>query len=119
MNTPFLLPQERLLIYLDTFTSERTGHTRKIKNIIPTMISTAGGSWCCTRKTSMIATIENHCHRDRRSLSRRPEKRKKLPNVGFWLELSGARARMHATAKKPASRSSSNANLSITLFSRT
>src|SRR5205814_2705658 len=81
INTSFLHPQERLQIYLDCFTSARTGHTRKIKNIIPTMISTAGGSWCCTRKTSMIATMENHCQRDRRNLSRRPENRKKLPKV--------------------------------------
>ena len=77
------------------------------------MISTTGGSSCCTRKASMIATMENHCQRVRRNLSRRFEGRNKLPKLAFWLEPCGARARMHTTAKNPASRSSSNASLSI------
>ena len=77
------------------------------------MISTTGGSSCCTRKASMIATMENHCQRVRRNLSSRFEGRNKLPKLAFWLEPCGARARMHTTAKNPASRSSSNASLSI------
>ena len=81
------------------------------------MISTTGGSSCCTRKASMIATMENHCQRVRRNLSSRFEGRNKLPKLAFWFEPCGARARMHTTAKNPASRSSSNASLSI-LFSK-
>ena len=76
------------------------------------MISTTGGSSCCTRKASMIATMENHCQRVRRNLSSRFEGRNKLPKLAFWFEPCGARARMHTRAKNPAGRSSSNASLS-------
>src|SRR5206468_9025163 len=65
------------------------------------------------RRTSMTATIENHCQRERRKRSMRPESRRRLPKVGFSPGFSGERARKHAMAKKPASRSSSKTSLSI------
>jgi hypothetical protein len=75
------------------------------------MISTAGGSWFCIRSTRRTATIENHCQRDRRRRSMRPEKRRKLAQPGFSPARNCGRARKQATAKKPATRSSSKSTL--------
>src|SRR5216684_1016466 len=50
----------------------------------------------------MTAHIEHPCHRERRSLSRRVDMEKKSPNVSGRFGPARSWARMHATAKKPA-----------------
>src|SRR6478735_10850689 len=61
----------------------------------------------------MIATIENHCQRERRSRSNLPVIRNTSDKRIFRLASKLPRARMHPTAKKPASSNSSHAVLSI------
>ena len=80
------------------------------------MISIESGNWRCRRRTSRTATMANHCQRERRSRSSLPESWKKLAKVGFS-PAAADRARKHATAKKPASRSSRSATWDICLYS--
>ena len=61
----------------------------------------------------MIATIENHCQRERRNLSMRPVSRKNSANLILSPGWARPRARIHPTAKKPASNNSSKAVLSM------
>jgi len=70
------------------------------------MNSMVNGNSCCTRNTSINSTMENHCHRERRSLSTRPGNRSRLPKSNLFFGVAGAQARIHATAKKPASSNS-------------
>jgi len=60
------------------------------------------------RTTMSTATMEHHCQRERRSLSRRSVNTNKARGAIFMLSNEVARARKHATAKNPESSNSTS-----------
>ena len=81
-----------------------------------TVISRMRGSWFCTRNTRIRSTIENHCHRDRRSLSMRSGNRTKSPKPILPCGADGPQLFMQATAKNPAISNSKNRRSLVHLF---
>jgi hypothetical protein len=88
------------------FASARVGNAMKAMNCKATVNSKISGVPVCSRSTSSNATIENHCHRDRRNLSMRFGRRTRSPNPNLSSVVAGTIVRIHATAKNPAKISS-------------
>lgn len=75
-------------------------------NSANTVSSATIGTPHCIRTTTRRSTIEAHCQRVRRKRSRRSVRTKSARGVIFMLSNDVARARKHATAKKPESSNS-------------
>ena len=77
------------------------GRDKNTINWASTVSSATRGTPLCKRTSTSTSTMENHCQRERRKRSRRSVKAKSARGVTFVLSNVLARARKHATAKKP------------------